>query len=151
MRQGSRAASAAPARAWLAGVFLALGGLGLLSGCAGLPGPSAPSASERAPDAEPAEPEASVAEPRPTANPQSVSRAEFGSGWPFTVAEGTVSCEATPGGDPLTVFAAPGGSRYALNEVAGSEELGDIREVLDGRIRGFRAFALSLCELPAAP
>ena len=61
--------------------------------------------------------------PTPTtepADPGYITRAEYGSDWPFTVAAGTLSCNMSGGANsrPLVTFSAGDGIEYALNGAA---------------------------------
>jgi Protein of unknown function (DUF2511) len=56
---------------------------------------------------------------------QSVTRGEFGEGWPLTVDSGELRCEA---GDAV-VFKAPDGTDYAVNGTAGDAGYLDIRPI----------------------
>ena len=90
-----------------------------LSGCGSDNGAAADQATEEQP--------AETAEPVEEAEPGTITRAQFGDAWPFTVDEGVLRCEGE-GGVGAVIFEAEG-TEYGVNGVAKSQGYADVEPI----------------------
>lgn len=125
-----------PPRRWAATVAVSAVLIGVASGC----GAGSRNPAQSSP----------VPLPEPTSNSQQISRENLAYLWPLTTDHGTIECR--PG--TQTVFIAPDGKTYALNDTAkagGAADIEPLRATGTGQSKislgALRSKALGLCNV----